>query len=84
VLATGFDAPRVTHVVVARPTVSQVLYEQMIGRGMRGKKFGGTDVCVILDCVDEMSGPVRPELGYRRFRRVWEQEIGQGDTAAEA
>jgi superfamily II DNA or RNA helicase len=84
VLATGFDAPRVTHVVVARPTVSQVLYEQMIGRGMRGKKFGGTDVCVILDCVDEMSGPVRPELGYRRFRRVWEQEIGQGRTAAEA
>ena len=74
VLTTGFDAPRVTHVVVARPTVSQVLYEQMIGRGLRGKKFGGTDVCVILDCVDEMSGPVRPELGYRRFRRVWKKE----------
>jgi superfamily II DNA or RNA helicase len=74
VLATGFDAPRVTHVVVARPTVSQVLYEQMIGRGLRGKKFGGTDVCVVLDCVDEMTGPTRPELGYRRFRRVWERE----------
>jgi superfamily II DNA or RNA helicase len=29
VLATGFDAPRVTHVVMARPTVSQVMYEQM-------------------------------------------------------
>lgn len=75
VLATGFDAPRVTHVVVARPTVSQVMYEQMIGRGLRGKKFGGTDVCVVLDCLDEMSGPDRPELGYRRFRRVWEMEI---------
>jgi superfamily II DNA or RNA helicase len=74
VLSTGFDAPRVTHVVVARPTVSQVLYEQMIGRGLRGKKFGGTDVCVVLDCVDEMTGPTRPELGYRRFRRVWERE----------
>lgn len=74
VLATGFDAPRVSHVVVARPTVSQVLYEQMIGRGLRGKKFGGTEVCVILDCVDEMSGPARPELGYRRFRRVWQRE----------
>ena len=84
VLATGFDAPRVTHVVVARPTVSQVLYEQMIGRGLRGKKFGGTDVCVILDCVDEMTGPVRPELGYQRFRKVWQQEIDQGETAAGA
>jgi DNA repair protein RadD len=74
VLATGFDAPRVTHIVVARSTVSQVLYEQMIGRGLRGPRFGGTEVCVILDCIDDMSGPTRPELGYRRFRRVWENE----------
>jgi superfamily II DNA or RNA helicase len=77
VLTTGFDAPRVTHVVVARPTVSQVLYEQMIGRGLRGPKFKGTKVCVILDCVDEMTGPARPELGYRRFRRVWERETAE-------
>jgi DNA repair protein RadD len=77
VLATGFDAPRVTHVIVARPTVSQVLYEQMIGRGLRGRRFGGTDVCVILDCVDEMTGPVRPELGFRSFRRVWERETAE-------
>lgn len=79
VLATGFDAPRVTHVVVARPTVSQVLYEQMIGRGLRGTRFGGTDVCVVLDCVDDMSGPTRPELGYRRFRRVWERETTEAE-----
>jgi DNA repair protein RadD len=75
VLATGFDAPRVTHVVMARPTVSQVLYEQMIGRGLRGKRFGGTDVCQILDCVDEYRGPVRPELGYRRFQTIWRREM---------
>lgn len=76
VLTTGFDAPRVTHVVVARPTVSQVLYEQMIGRGLRGPRFGGTKTCVILDCADEMTGPTRPELGYKRFRRVWKRETG--------
>ena len=76
VLTTGFDAPRVTHVVVARPTVSQVLYEQMIGRGLRAPRFGGTSVCVILDCADEMTGPTRPELGYKRFRRVWMRETG--------
>jgi superfamily II DNA or RNA helicase len=79
VLATGFDAPRVTHVVMARPTVSQVLYEQMIGRGLRGKRFGGTDVCTILDCEDEMKGPIRPELGYKRFRRVWRREADLAD-----
>lgn len=33
VLTTGFDAPKVTHVIMARPIVSQVLYKQMIGRG---------------------------------------------------
>lgn len=75
VLTTGFDAPRVSHVVMARPTVSQVLYEQMVGRGLRGRLFGGTDSCVILDCQDDFgSTPVRPEMGYTRFRRIWERE----------
>jgi superfamily II DNA or RNA helicase len=78
VLTTGFDAPRVTHVVMARPTVSQVLYEQMVGRGLRGPRFGGTETCVILDCQDEFRGPTRPELGYKRFRKVWRRETGQG------
>ena len=71
VLTTGFDAPRVSHVVMARPTVSQVLYEQMVGRGLRGPVFGGTKTCVILDCEDSFRGEVRPQLGYTRFRKVW-------------
>jgi superfamily II DNA or RNA helicase len=70
VLTTGFDAPKVTHVVMARPTVSQVLYEQMVGRGLRGPKFGGTQSCVIIDCEDNYRSD-RPVLGYRRFREVW-------------
>jgi len=70
VLTTGFDAPRVTHIVVARPTVSGVLYEQMVGRGLRGPKFGGTESCVILDCHDDFRGP-RPPLGYESLRKVW-------------
>lgn len=49
VLTTGFDAPRVRAVVVGRPTTSRVLYDQMIGRGMRGPRFGGTKECLILD-----------------------------------
>lgn len=75
VLTTGFDAPRVSHVAMARPTVSQVLYEQMVGRGLRGPRFGGTETCTVLDCQDDFgAGPTRPELGYRRFRRVWKRE----------
>jgi len=75
VLTTGFDAPRVTHVVMGRPTVSQVLYEQMVGRGLRGAKFGGTRECTIIDCVDDYRG-TRPQLGYEAFRAVWYPEIG--------
>jgi superfamily II DNA or RNA helicase len=70
VLTTGFDAPRVTHVMMARPTVSQVLYEQMVGRGLRGPRFGGTERCTIIDCKDTIRG-AKPELGYEAFRRVW-------------
>jgi len=70
VLTTGFDAPRVTHIVVARPTVSGVLYEQMVGRGLRGPEFGGTESCVILDCHDDFRGR-RPRLDYESLRRVW-------------
>jgi superfamily II DNA or RNA helicase len=70
VLTTGFDAPRVTHVVMARPTVSQVLYEQMIGRGLRGARFGGTETCVIVDLEDNYRSD-RPTLGYQAFRELW-------------
>lgn len=70
VLTTGFDAPRVTHVVLARPTVSQVLYEQMVGRGLRGLRFGGTETCHVIDLEDNYRSD-RPELGYKRFREIW-------------
>jgi DNA repair protein RadD len=70
VLTTGFDAPRVSHVIMARPTVSRVLYEQIVGRGLRGPRFGGTATCVVVDCEDNFKGG-RPVLGYEAFRRVW-------------
>jgi superfamily II DNA or RNA helicase len=70
VLTTGFDAPKVTHVIMARPTVSQVLYEQMVGRGLRGPRFGGTATCHIVDLEDNYRSE-RPELGYKRFREIW-------------
>lgn len=76
VLTTGFDAPKVTHVVMARPTVSQVLYEQMLGRGLRGPKFGGTSNCIIIDCEDNYRSN-RPVLGYQSFRKVWGARDGK-------
>lgn len=60
VLTTGFDAPSVRCVVVARPTASPILYEQMVGRGMRGPEFGGTDRCLVIDVQDNVQWRSRP------------------------
>lgn len=49
ILTTGFDAPQVDAIVVARDTGSYPLYTQMIGRGLRGPKNGGTKECQIVD-----------------------------------
>ena len=77
VLTTGFDAPKVSHVIMARPTVSQVLYEQMIGRGLRGPRFGGTETCAIIDLEDKYRSE-RPKLGYQQFRAVWQDKDASG------
>ena len=47
VLTTGFDAPRTSAAVIARPTRSSVLYSQMVGRAMRGPLVGGNRKCEI-------------------------------------
>jgi superfamily II DNA or RNA helicase len=52
VLTTGFDDPGVDTVLVARPTFSPVLYRQMIGRGLRGPRSGGTARCRIVTMLD--------------------------------
>ena len=52
VLTTGFDAPRTSAALIARPTLSLVLYSQMVGRAMRGKVAGGNETCEILTVVD--------------------------------
>lgn len=75
VLTTGFDAPRVTHIVIARPTVSRVLWEQMIGRGLRGPKFGGTETCVVYDCVDNFTGDPGKVSGFTEYKATWRREL---------
>ena len=48
ILTTGFDAPETSCAVIARPTDSLVLYSQMVGRAIRGKKSGGNEVAEIV------------------------------------
>ena len=55
VLTTGFDEPSINCVIVARPTLSVVLYAQMLGRGMRGEKAGGTATCSAIIIKDNIT-----------------------------
>ena len=50
VFSAGFDAPNIDAVFIARPTSSIVRHQQMIGRGLRGPKMGGTENCTIYRC----------------------------------
>lgn len=54
VLTTGFDAPRTDLVLIARQVFSPVRYMQMVGRGLRGEKNGGTASCRIITVIDNL------------------------------
>jgi len=49
VLTEGYDEPSVDCILVARPTKSRPLCQQLVGRGCR--KFPGKENCLILDVV---------------------------------
>jgi superfamily II DNA or RNA helicase len=49
ILTTGFDAPNTDAVAILRTTddCDQPLITQMVGRGLRGPRFGGTEECIV-------------------------------------
>lgn len=49
VLTEGTDIPRVETVIIARPTRSDTLYTQMVGRGLR--LYPGKERLTLIDCV---------------------------------
>lgn len=50
VLTEGFDEPSIECIILARPTQSQLLYTQIVGRGTR--LHPGKDRCIIIDLAD--------------------------------
>ena len=71
VLTTGFDAPNIDVIVIARPTSSIVLYSQMLGRGMRGAKVGGGRSVQIVDITDNFSNFGNQSDIYNFFSDYW-------------
>ncbi|WP_053750573.1 DEAD/DEAH box helicase [Streptomyces sp. MMG1533] len=70
VLTQGFDAPATRAVVVARPVYSPNVYQQMIGRGLRGRLNGGKETCLILNVRDNIQN-FDTTLAFTQFEHLW-------------
>ena len=72
VLTTGFDAPKTSAAIIARPTKSLVLYSQMIGRALRGPLAGGNAQAEILTIVDrDLPGFRDMSEAFQNWEDVW-------------
>lgn len=58
ILTEGTDLPNVQSIFLARPTISATLMTQMIGRGLRGLKAGGTKEAYIVSFIDDWKNQV--------------------------
>ena len=70
VLATGFDAPKTATILMSRPIFSPVRYMQMVGRGLRGPKNGGTYSCKIITVIDNLL-QYKDKLAYHYFKEFY-------------
>ena len=64
VLTTGFDAPHVDVIAILRPTESNSLYQQIVGRGLR--LSGDKKDCFILDYTGIGHDIYAPEISDKR------------------
>ena len=70
VLSTGFDAPSLRALYIVRPVYSPVLYQQMLGRGLRGPLNGGKDRCLVVNVEDNIS-EFGEKLAFHHFEYLW-------------
>ena len=59
-LNEGWDAPQTEIVVMARPTLSKVLYTQQLGRGTRHSLDSGKEALYVIDVVDNYGATLQP------------------------
>lgn len=79
-LTRGFDAPRAEVIMIARPTLSEVLYQQMVGRGLR--PFPGKLAALVLDLAGASLDHRLASLTDLSGRRI--REVKPGESLTEA
>ena len=70
-LTEGWDCSTVTHIIGLRPFMSQLLCEQVVGRGLRRASY-------------EVGEGTTPRRRWRRFRRALRGHTVQGVTGRSA
>lgn len=91
VLTEGFDAPQTSCIIVARPTKSKPLFQQMVGRGLRvdpEKPWAAQDCLVMIvagaemhdlrSIVDLTEKRIQPKPGQSLLQAEDEEERGDG------
>ncbi len=73
VFTQGFDAPKVRAVYVTRPTFSPNVYQQMIGRGLRGPLNGGSEEVLIVN-IEDTFNQFGELLSFREFEPLWSDD----------
>lgn len=72
ILTTGFDAPKTSAAVIARPTKSLVLFSQMVGRATRGLKANGNKESEIVTVVDiDLPGFRSLSDSFTNWEDIW-------------
>ena len=74
-ISEGWDYPEINILVMARPTMSKVLYMQQLGRGLR--KIPEKDHVYVLDVVDQYGSMVAPCSLHSIFKNSYYVPFGE-------
>lgn len=85
-LTEGWDAPQTSILIMARPTFSQVLYTQQLGRGLRN--YPNKEALYVIDVVDNYGAKLQPLSlhslfgvnTYRPFDDVISPKLGRSQN----
>ncbi|MBC7452169.1 MAG: hypothetical protein H7335_00395 [Massilia sp.] len=75
-LTEGTDVPSVNTVFLTRETTSQILATQMVGRALRGPKFGGTENAYIVSFADNW----QHRINFADYRQLEQGEASDDAT----
>lgn len=78
-LATGYDCPAVSDLLILGRIGSPILFEQMVGRAARGPRTGGSKISTIWDFDDHLSIHGRPSSYYRYREYDW-RHVAESDS----